>query len=55
MKLSLSLSQKLPMTSVYSAKQVLENESNIAQSQNISLFELMQSAGLADFNQLLKR
>jgi len=54
MKLSLSLSQKLPMTSVYSAKQVLENESNIAQSQNISLFELMQSAGLAVFNQLLK-
>ncbi|PKI17778.1 NAD(P)H-hydrate dehydratase [Colwellia sp. 12G3] len=54
MKLSLSLSQKPPMTSVYSAKQVLENEADIAQSQNISLFELMQRAGLAAFEQLLK-
>jgi len=54
MKLSLSLSQKLPMTSVYSAKQLLENEANGAQSQNISLFNLMQHAGSAVFKQLLK-
>jgi NAD(P)H-hydrate epimerase len=54
MKLSQSLSQNLPITSVYSAKQVLENEAIVAQSQNIGLFELMQSAGAAVFEQLLK-
>jgi len=39
---------------VYSAKQVLENEANVAQSQGIALFDLMQSAGAAVFQQLLK-
>jgi len=53
MKLSVSLSQRPTSTSVYSAKQVLENEANVAQSQNIALFELMQSAGAAVFEQLL--
>jgi len=54
MKLSTSLSQSPVTTSVYSAKQVLENEANVAQSQNIALFELMHSAGAAVFEQLLK-
>ncbi len=54
MKLSTSLSQRPASTSVYSAKQVLENEANVAQSQNIALFDLMKSAGAAAFEQLLK-
>lgn len=52
MKLSLSLSQKPPMTSVYTANQVLKNEGNVARSQGIALYELMQSAGAAVFTQL---
>ncbi len=52
MKLLPSLSQKPPMTSVYSANQVLKNEANIAQSQGIAMYELMQSAGAAVFTQL---
>ncbi|MEI6894644.1 MAG: NAD(P)H-hydrate dehydratase [Colwellia sp.] len=54
MKLSLSLSQKPAMASVYSAKQVLQNEANVAQSQGISMYALMQTAGAAVFAQLLK-
>lgn len=54
MKLSTSLSQPPAITSVYSAKQVLENEANVAQSQNIALFDLMERAGAAAFEQLLK-
>jgi NAD(P)H-hydrate epimerase len=54
MKLSVSLSQSPPITSVYSAKQVLENEAKVAQSQNIALYELMQSAGAAAFEQLIQ-
>ncbi len=54
MKLSTSLSQSLPITSVYSAKQVLENEAKVAQSQKITMFGLMQSAGMAVFESLLE-
>lgn len=54
MKLSLSLSQKPPLASVYSANQVLENEASIAQHQGIVMYDLMQSAGAAVFAQLLK-
>jgi len=52
MKLSPSLSQKPPMTPVYTANQVLKNEGNVARSQGIALYELMQSAGAAVFTQL---
>ncbi len=53
MKLSASLSQSPAATSVYSAAHVLEDEGNVAQSQNIALFNLMQNAGTAVFAQLL--
>jgi len=52
MKLSLSLSQKPPVTPVYTANQVLKNEANVARSQGIALYELMHSAGAAIFTQL---
>ncbi|AAZ27877.1 bifunctional ADP-dependent NAD(P)H-hydrate dehydratase/NAD(P)H-hydrate epimerase [Colwellia psychrerythraea] len=52
MKLSLSLSQKPPVTSVYTANQVLKNEANVARSQGIAMYELMHSAGAAVFTQL---
>ncbi|TWX66378.1 NAD(P)H-hydrate dehydratase [Colwellia demingiae] len=52
MKLLPSLSQKPPMASVYSANQVLKNETNVARSQGIAMYELMQSAGAAIFTQL---
>lgn len=54
MKLPLSLSQKPPMVSVYSAEQVLENEAKVARSQNIAMYDLMQGAGTAIFLQILK-
>lgn len=54
MKLSTSLSQRLANTSVYSAKQVLENEAKVAQSQNIAMYELMKNAGQAAFDELIK-
>lgn len=54
MKLLLSLSQKPPLASVYSANQVLENEASIAHHQGIVMYDLMQSAGAAVFAQLLK-
>lgn len=55
MKLSLSLSQKPPVTSVYTADQVLKNEANVARSQGIALYELMRNAGAAIFTQLSHR
>ncbi|WP_057830076.1 bifunctional ADP-dependent NAD(P)H-hydrate dehydratase/NAD(P)H-hydrate epimerase [Colwellia sp. TT2012] len=54
MKLLLSLSQKPPITSVYSAEQVLINEVEVARSQDIASYDLMYSAGVAVFTQLLK-
>ncbi|ALO33533.1 hypothetical protein CMT41_01460 [Colwellia sp. MT41] len=54
MKLLVSLSQKPPMTSVYSAEQVLNHEARIALSQDIASYDLMNSAGAAVFTQLLK-
>lgn len=55
MKLLSSLSQKPPRVSVYSAKQVLQNEASIAHKQGIVLYDLMQSAGSAVFAELLKK
>jgi len=52
MKLSLSLSHQDCLTSVYSAKQVLENEAKVAQHQGIEMFSLMCKAGQAAFKQL---
>ena len=55
-KLSMSLSQ-LPLAKhnwycAYSAKQVLNNESCVAKSQQLALYQLMERAGSASFEQL---
>jgi len=55
-KLFMSLSQ-LPLAKhnwqcAYSARQVLENESLVAQSQQLALYQLMERAGSAAFEQL---
>jgi len=52
MKLAASLSHSAWLTSVYSAKQVLENEAIVARSQNIALYSLMEKAGKAAFSAL---
>jgi NAD(P)H-hydrate epimerase len=55
-KVLMSLSQ-LPLAkynwlSAYSAKQVLQNESLVAQSQQLAMYQLMEQAGTAAFEQL---
>ena len=57
-KLFMSLSQ-LPLAKhnwhcAYSAKQVLQNETLVAQSQQLALYQLMERAGSATFEQLQK-
>ena len=57
MSAAMKLLQSLPhtdwLTSVYSAKQVLENEAKVAQSQNLAMYHLMELAGQAAFNHLI--
>ncbi len=59
MSVAMKLLQSLPhtdwLTSVYSAKQVLENEAKVAQSQNLAMFHLMELAGQAAFTHLTRR
>ena len=53
MKLPISLSHSDCLTSVFTAKQVLENEANVAQNQGVEMFSLMCKAGEAAFQQLV--
>jgi len=48
----MSLSQKHNWHCTYSAKQVLQNESLVAQHQQLALYQLMERAGSAAFEQL---
>lgn len=58
MSTEMKLLQSLPhtdwLTSVYSAKQVLENEAKVAQSQNLAMYHLMELAGQAAFEHLIE-
>ncbi len=55
MSLSQQANTKHSWYSAYSAKQVLDNESIVAKSQKLPMFELMTRAGNAAFQVLCQR